>query len=73
MANNVFRPYQSEEVKERVDTFLNKLGVTNINRTHLNNFLVGVGITCLDKTLDAIANEMKKKNFKSDFMNFLQS
>jgi hypothetical protein len=72
MANTSYRPYQSEEVKKKVDTLLNKLGVSNVNRTHLNNLLVGVGVTCIDKTLDAMLDEMKKKNFKADFMKFLQ-
>ena len=71
MANG-YRPYQSKEVKEKIDNFLNKLGVTNINRTHLNNFLVGVGVTCLDKTLDVLKDELKSKDFRNDFMKLLQ-
>ena len=72
MANNTYRPYQSDEVKKKIDAFLGKLGVANINRTQLNNFLVGVGVTCLDKTLDAVVNDMKKNKFKDEFLKLLQ-
>ena len=62
-----YRPRQSKEVREKVDAFLNRLGVTNINRSQLNNFLVGVGVTCLNKSLDAVTDELKKKGIASEF------
>jgi hypothetical protein len=69
---NVYRPYESKDVKEKIDAFTNKLGLTNINRSQLSNLCVGIGINCLEKTFDAMLDKVKQKDYKNDFIKLLQ-
>lgn len=61
------RPRLDPVLKEKIDVLANKLKL-NIPLSSINNILCGIGLECLERSVDSVVEEIKSnKNFKKYF------
>ena len=65
-----YRPILKPEVEKKVQDFVNRLGLNyaSINKSAVNNFFVSVGVEVLNRSIDRIADDFSKVDFKQDFI-----
>jgi len=69
--NDKYRPRLDPEIEKKIQAFTNRLGLTNLPKSQISNFFIGIGVECMDRTLDRFVSDLKVKEFKENIMKFL--
>jgi hypothetical protein len=62
------RPRLDPKLRDRIDTFTNKLNLANVPLSNINNILCSIGLECLERSLDTFTKDFKSNDFMQKFL-----
>lgn len=66
--NEPSRPRLDPQLKDRITALANRLKIDNMPLSNINNILCSIGLECLERSVDSIADEIKNKITSNDFL-----
>jgi len=66
--DEAYRPRLNPVLRDRIDTFVNKLQIENVPLSNINNILCSIGLECLERSFEHFEGQIKQSDFAQKFL-----